>query len=98
MFHVVIRAAGSNANGVWIVPRSLPLEIAVQTADLRDLSDFASLVKADGSAVTVAPAVGSQVAVTEARIRRFHRAEPGTTGDQRAYSAEPSFGFEFVVE
>ena len=96
-FNVTIRASGANQNGVWIVPRSLPIEIVTQTSGLRDLSDFASLVDETGKPVMTAPAANSQLEVLDVRVRRFHRQEEGGEGAEKHYSAEPSFAYEFVV-
>ncbi len=94
-FNVVVRTAGSNTQGVWIVPKSLPLEVGIKLAGIADLSDFASIVKADGSAVTAAPAVGSVVACVGINLRRFHRSEG--EGKERVYSPTPSFALELIV-
>ena len=97
-FNITIRASGANQNGVWVVPRSLPIGVVTQTAGLRDLSDFASLVDETGKPVMAAPAANSQLEVLDVRVRRFHRREEGAgEGADAHYSAEPSFAYEFVV-
>jgi hypothetical protein len=94
-FNVIVRTSGASNGKAWIVPQSLPLDVGVQLAPLGDLSDFATLVKADGSVVAAAPGAGTVLTVEAVNLRRYHRSEG--EGKERVYSPTPSFALEFVV-
>ena len=92
-FTVSVRASGSNANGVWVVPRSLPLHVATQLVEFDDLTDFASVVDADGKPVATAIPAGGTLTVSAVNVRRFHR----KLAEGDGYSAAPSHALEFVL-
>jgi len=92
---LTVRSSGANTGGVWVVARALPLEIGTKLVGIADLSDFATLVKEDGSAITTVPAPGSQIDVKDVYLRRFHRSEG--EGKERVYSPTPSFALELIV-
>lgn len=92
---IVVRSSGASNGGVWVVPRSLPVELGVQLAAIADLSDFATLVNEEGAPVAAVPAAGSKITVKAVNLRRYHRSEG--EGDKRVYSPTPSFALEFTV-
>ena len=91
-----VKASGSSNGRVWVVPQSLPLTVGIQLVPVADLSDFANVITAAGTAPAV-PAAGTEIEVAAINIRRYHRREGEGEGEAAVYSPTPSFALELIV-